>query len=331
MGLSLADRRELLLMAAGETGRDPALLEKDLWVVWVLGWVGNSPWAMDLVFKGGTSLSKVHRAIDRFSEDIDLTYDIRRLVDAAKGLPPDPSPQTRAQAERWSKTARAALQGWIAEQFFPAFADTAAMLDATPNHDGEDVLLHYPSVLEATLGYMRAAVKLEFGGRATGEPADWADIACDIAHALPEDIQLPTARVRTMAATRTFWEKVTAMHVHCQQTKAPAERFARHWFDIACLHRSGVSATAAGDRELAARVVEHKSHFFRPSAAHGAVDLADCIEGRLRIQPAGGRAQELRQDYEAMLSAGYLGNWRPAWDEVLAAIAEVEALANGMR
>lgn len=331
MGLSPADRRELLLMAAGEAGRDPALLEKDLWVVWVLGWIGESPWATDLVFKGGTSLSKVHRAIDRFSEDIDLTYDIRRLVDAAKDLPPDPTPLSRAQAERWSRTARAALQGWIAAQFLPAFADATGVLDATPEHDGEDVLLHYPSVLEATPGYLRAAVKLEFGGRATGEPADWADITCDLAHALPQDIRLPTARVRTMSASRTFWEKVTAMHVHCHQTKAPAERFARHWFDIACLHRSGVSATASGDRELAARVVEHKSHFFRPSAAHGDVDLADCVQGKLRIQPDGARAQELRQDYEAMLAAGYLGNWRPDWDDVVAAIAEVESLVNGVR
>jgi predicted nucleotidyltransferase component of viral defense system len=30
-----------------------------------------------LTFKGGTSLSKVYKIIDRFSEDIDLTYDIR--------------------------------------------------------------------------------------------------------------------------------------------------------------------------------------------------------------------------------------------------------------
>ena len=33
-----------------------------------------------MTFKGGTSLSKVYKVIDRFSEDIDLTYDIRELV-----------------------------------------------------------------------------------------------------------------------------------------------------------------------------------------------------------------------------------------------------------
>jgi hypothetical protein len=33
-----------------------------------------------LTFKGGTSLSKAYKIIDRFSEDIDLTYDIRKLI-----------------------------------------------------------------------------------------------------------------------------------------------------------------------------------------------------------------------------------------------------------
>ena len=38
------------------------------------------PSGADLVFKGGTSLSKAYQAIRRFSEDVDVTYDIRRFV-----------------------------------------------------------------------------------------------------------------------------------------------------------------------------------------------------------------------------------------------------------
>jgi predicted nucleotidyltransferase component of viral defense system len=34
-----------------------------------------------LVFKGGTSLSKPYKAIERFSEDIDVTYDIRVIAE----------------------------------------------------------------------------------------------------------------------------------------------------------------------------------------------------------------------------------------------------------
>lgn len=330
MRLPAGDRRELLLRGAAESGRDPGLLEKDIWVVWVLGWIGESRWSGDLVFKGGTSLSKVHHAIERFSEDVDLTYDIRCLVGDAGGLAADPVPASRSQADRWSEEARDALPVWVENEIFPSLREAAMNFGATPERDGPDVLIHYPSVLDETPGYLRTAVKLEFGGRATGEPADWADISCDIASYAPDDIQLPKARVRTMSAARTFWEKVTAMHVHCRQTKAPAERFARHWFDVACLHRADLAATALADRELASRVVEHKRKFFRPSKFHGEVEITECIQGQLKILPEGPTAEALREDYEAMLAAGYLGDWRPGWDEVLAHIAEVERQANEM-
>ncbi len=80
--LSLKDQAEALEVAAGRSGRPAHLLEKDIWVVWALGVIYRSPLANTLTFKGGTSLSKVYQVIDRFSEDIDLTYDIRNLVAA---------------------------------------------------------------------------------------------------------------------------------------------------------------------------------------------------------------------------------------------------------
>ena len=78
--LSSADQSEALEVAAGRSGRPAHLLEKDIWVVWALSAIYDSPLGDSLTFKGGTSLSKVYKVIDRFSEDIDLTYDIRELV-----------------------------------------------------------------------------------------------------------------------------------------------------------------------------------------------------------------------------------------------------------
>ena len=50
------------------------IIEKDFWVCWLLGMLFSQPTlAPHLVFKGGTSLSKVFGAIDRFSEDVDLS------------------------------------------------------------------------------------------------------------------------------------------------------------------------------------------------------------------------------------------------------------------
>jgi predicted nucleotidyltransferase component of viral defense system len=78
--LSPSDKKDLLETAAERSGRSPHLLEKDVWVVWTLSTLFCSDLGPDLTFKGGTSLSKAYKAIDRFSEDIDLTYDIRRLI-----------------------------------------------------------------------------------------------------------------------------------------------------------------------------------------------------------------------------------------------------------
>ena len=51
---------------------NPALIEKDYWVSYVLKNLSNSEYKNKVVFKGGTSLSKAFNCIERFSEDIDL-------------------------------------------------------------------------------------------------------------------------------------------------------------------------------------------------------------------------------------------------------------------
>ena len=78
--LSVTERREALDTAADASGLLPHLLEKDIWIVWSLRHVFAGPYANHLVFKGGTSLSKAYGIIRRFSEDVDLTYDIRAIA-----------------------------------------------------------------------------------------------------------------------------------------------------------------------------------------------------------------------------------------------------------
>ena len=73
-------RHEALEFAASESGRPAYLLEKDIWVVWTLRTLFGAPFGGSLVFKGGPSLSKAYGVIRRFSEDVDLTYDIRDIV-----------------------------------------------------------------------------------------------------------------------------------------------------------------------------------------------------------------------------------------------------------
>lgn len=78
--MSADDRREVMAVAADRSGRPLHLLEKDVWVVWALATLFGSELGKNFVFKGGTSLSKAYRVIRRFSEDVDLTYDIRAIA-----------------------------------------------------------------------------------------------------------------------------------------------------------------------------------------------------------------------------------------------------------
>lgn len=72
-----------------------------------------------LVFKGGTSLSKAYNVIQRFSEDVDLTYDIRRLLPDLAGAPEDPVPETRAEERRWSREVQRLLPLWVEGEVGP--------------------------------------------------------------------------------------------------------------------------------------------------------------------------------------------------------------------
>ena len=74
--LGSAERLELFTETANKMGLLASLVEKDFWVCWTLKQLFTLPKTQDhLLFKGGTSLSKVFGLIERFSEDIDLTVD----------------------------------------------------------------------------------------------------------------------------------------------------------------------------------------------------------------------------------------------------------------
>ena len=63
---------ELTEDTASALGLRQVYVEKDYWITMALKLLSESPYRESVVFKGGTSLSKAYRLIDRFSEDIDL-------------------------------------------------------------------------------------------------------------------------------------------------------------------------------------------------------------------------------------------------------------------
>ena len=108
--LSVKERRHALRAAQAEGPYPAFLIEKDVWVVATLGVLFDAPFGNQLVFKGGTSLSKVWHVIRRFSEDVDITYDIREFApDLVSDAGDEALPPTRSQEKRWTKTIRPRL------------------------------------------------------------------------------------------------------------------------------------------------------------------------------------------------------------------------------
>ncbi len=325
------DRREALRAAQDASGRRAFLLEKDVWVVKTLRVLFDGPFGGDIVFKGGTSLSKAYHAIRRFSEDVDVTYDIRSfasdLVDAAGG---DALPATRSQEKRWSRSIRSRLAEWVQDEAQAVVGDglSREWLEADVSASDEKLLVRYESLLDDA-GFVRPEVVVEFGARATGEPHERRPVVCDAAAHLP-GIVFPTACPTVMLAERTFWEKATAMHVFCCQQRQRGERLSRHWHDVVRLDEAGYAARALGDRGLAVSVARHKAAFFREKDADGAwIDYERAVSGELRLVPSGTARDALEQDYGRMVDDGMLLEDAEPFGVLIERCADLEARANG--
>ena len=331
LGLSLAARREALETAAALSGRPDYLLEKDVWVVQALEILFASPFAGDLAFKGGTSLSKAYGAIRRFSEDIDLTYDIRSLAPDLRGEGALEA-LTPSQANRWSKRLREGLlPGWLettAAPFVQAGLDEAG-LSAALRLKATDIYIDYEPAVE-TPGYLLSTVKLEFGARATGEPTEIRTVTCDAAPFLSM-LGFLSAAPRVMRAERTSWEKATAMHVFCLQGRyrGQGRGFARHWHDAARLDTAGYAAAAIADRELALAVANHKAQFFPERTENGPIDYRAAVSGRLRLVADGDVYRVLEGDYAAMVKADLLLDDVEAFADLMEHCRGLEARING--
>lgn len=90
------DYGDLIATLAGEMNIDPALVEKDYWIMHVLWGLQQLGLAFEL--KGGTSLSKGYGLIHRFSEDIDILIH-----------PPEGTPTGRRQTKSAHVEARRAF------------------------------------------------------------------------------------------------------------------------------------------------------------------------------------------------------------------------------
>lgn len=330
--LTPRERTELYQAASQQLGIGEVIVEKDFWVCWTLRQLFSLPGISEfLIFKGGTSLSKVWRAISRFSEDIDVSLS-REWLGFAGPRDPEVAASGKKQRERIDDLA-AACADKIASEILPALRARAA--SALGGHgwtiaiDAEDpqtLRFTYPTALadHASEAYILREVKIECGARSDDWPAEEKTVLPYVAEPYPDTITDAAVPLRVLSIERTFWEKATILHAeaHRDEAKATPTRFSRHYADVASLadHPSAVGALARDD--LRARVVEHKQVFF----ASGWARYDTAVRGTFRLVPPTYRLTALEADYRAMQEMFFE---RPQpWSAIVERLRTLEAEIN---
>jgi hypothetical protein len=332
MSLAPADQKDILQTAAIELGRHEAVLEKDIWVCWVLQVLFAIPGAHPMAFKGGTSLSKVYDIIDRFSEDVDITLDYRQFDDIdfkdhPQKFDPLAAGASKTQIAKFSDRLKGYVNRYSLEIVIPYLRNALAKLSTAKQHDitvdktGEKIWLSFPSVVEATDDYLKTQILIELGGRNVIDPNEVHTITPYVAQ-ITQGVSYPTGDVVVLSPERTFWEKATLIHVECgrPEIKQNAARLSRHWYDLVMLvqHPSGIEAIK--NRMLFEDVIRHKKVFFNASYAN----YDACLAGDLKLLPADETISGLQIDYENMVNAGMMYQQPPDFSQIIESIKKIE-------
>jgi len=303
--------------AAERLGISPTAVEKDYWVSEVLRVLGRG-FGDDFIFKGGTSLSKGYRVVERFSEDIDV------LV--------LPGERGRGATDKLMKA-----MGEAAGAGVGGSASTVGASE-TGRHRSYEVV--YPATREPT-ALIRTSVLLEMGVRGGTHPHERVPISCLLGNSLEaagtdlgEFDDLEPFEVVVLHPGRTLLEKLVLVHALAQQLAATTggstdRRSGRHFYDIYQLlgDRRVLDLLAdRGETEQVMRSIEEINRSFfggggfevRPSDGFGACpafDLSTAI------------STQLRAAYELTMPELYFGEHPlPTWEEICARVAERRAL-----
>jgi predicted nucleotidyltransferase component of viral defense system len=297
---SSSDRRDLFRESASRLGMNPAIVEKDFWVCWILKHMFAEPTLKNqMVFKGGTSLSKVFGLIDRFSEDIDLVLDWRLLgYEQAGKSDPYKATQSKTQQSRYNEEINARAVAYIRDtllsqlnNFFAPISGVVARIDEDDPHT---VNVFYPAAFEAE--YIRPAVRLEIGPLASWVPSSSYKIKAYAAQAFPDAFSNPNFEVVAIDAERTFWEKATILHQEAHRPGAIPARYSRHYYDLYKLSESPIRKATLGNLTLLKSVVEFKERFYYSSWAR----YDSAVPGSFRLSPPDSQLPALERDYRAM-------------------------------
>lgn len=337
--LSTAQRLEIFEQVANRKNLSLIIVEKDFWVCWTLEVLFSLPEFKDkLIFKGGTSLSKVFGVIERFSEDIDIS-----ITREALGFVGDKDPENQPSKTKEAQSVlalREASQKFVKRDLYPAF-DKGVMgrtsvewppiwghgvigQDEEGNLEEGVINFSYPRVNDAVGEYIPRRVRVEFGASSDPYPVGKYQVRSYVEEEFPHLFEYDKPFITVLEPERTFWEKVTILHA---QYHRPLEletqpRISRHYYDVYRLSKTQYGERALKDLALLARVAEHKSVYFKSAAAR--YDLAK--PGTVSLTPHVDRNKDLKDDYDKMQQM--IHGTIPTWEEVIETLRAVEQQIN---
>jgi len=334
LSLSVQDRKLAFDDAGLGLQMQPVILEKDFWVSWLLSLLFGQPeLAPFLVFKGGTSLSKVFGVIDRFSEDVDLCL-VPEFVGA--DAPSFDALTSRVKRDAAVLEMQRLCADKVQQVVLPLLeASIAGALGAAPagqwlhyelDADAKSPIVYfrYPSTQTNGFDYVRREVKLELGTLTDQQPTGRYPIRPLIDAAFPALFADWQCTVVALELRRTFWEKATILHAehHRPMNLATPDRYARHYFDMVRLLAYPDAAVFLTDACQCKRVVDWKSRVF--ARAWARYDLAQ--PGSFRLVPPKARQSALARDY-ALMRPMFMTE-PPSFAELMDALAGAELVIN---
>lgn len=269
--LKLTDdqRRTSLAQAEARSGIIPKALEKDWWVTLTLKALFQTPYAELLIFKGGTSLSKCWKLINRFSEDIDIAMS-PQLFGMEYRESPGSSYLSKLKKIGCAFTSNE-LKDALMEQLLALGVpegtitiEAGKVIDGMPDKDPQELFIKYTS-LYAPNPYLADEVKIEVSVRSKLEPFTPMPVQSLLYEHFPNEVyaEVPFA-VLAVEPHKTFLEKAFLLHEQFHRGEVviiKTDRMSRHYHDLARMMNTEVGQKALESKDLYAAIIHHRRFY----------------------------------------------------------------------
>jgi Nucleotidyl transferase AbiEii toxin, Type IV TA system len=323
--LKIDDNRKRLIFTqvANNMGIPPYAVEKDWWVTLALKAIFELPIGKNLVFKGGTSLSKGWNLIDRFSEDIDLAID-RSFFGFEGDLSKNQIDKLRKKSCKYVSTQ---LKNDLHQKFIALGLDAKDFLlkeKTITNSDTDPQTLELDYIpLFNEYQYVLPRVLIEVGSRSLIEPAESISLQSLMGQnyntASFADQPFPVLCVNPQ---RTFIEKVLLLHEAFlkESENIKPNRMSRHLYDIHRIMDTDFGLDAVKNIELFKTIVKHRERY---TPVRG-IDYAFHTPKTLNIIPPKHTLSAWKDDYQTMKSNMIYGDDTPTFEDLLSRLEELK-------